>query len=209
MLSRFGATCLSHGRNVVLIGGVTAGHQLPQSLDILVLQASARGLRIVGSIGADHDLVPGRPFLVGSSAVAHADGSITIVGGGGTCFSMGTCWSAGTFKVSVDADGILAGTDSLETLPLALAQTCEIVPTGQSSSTPNSGVSNPTSIPRVRLESNNQFAEVLSATLPTIISGVDVGSCVEKWTPEYLVNRVGADRKVNPPPLNVHEKWTP
>ncbi len=36
---------------------------------------------------------PPRPLLVGISAETVKDGQVVILGGGGTCFSMGTFWN--------------------------------------------------------------------------------------------------------------------
>jgi tRNA wybutosine-synthesizing protein 4 len=53
-----------------------------------------------------------------------------------------------------------------------------------------------TSIARVRVQSPAQFQQVLAESQPVIIEGSDIGRCTELWTKDYLINAIGADRKV-------------
>ncbi|RAL67187.1 hypothetical protein DID88_007964 [Monilinia fructigena] len=40
------------------------------------------------------------------------------------------------------------------------------------------------------------FDRILDAGKPVILEGLDVGLCIEKWTPEYLKDKIGAEREV-------------
>lgn len=51
-------------------------------------------------------------------------------------------------------------------------------------------------IPRVRLDSQEDFEKIIAAGLPAILVGLDMGSCVDKWSLDYVVDRLGEDRKV-------------
>jgi tRNA wybutosine-synthesizing protein 4 len=70
---------------------------------------------------------------------------------------------------------------------------------------PNSHAAKPSleTIPRIRLESSSTFAEIMKAGKPVILEQADLGICVKNWTADYLVSRVGKDRKVV-----VHEATT-
>ena len=54
----------------------------------------------------------------------------------------------------------------------------------------------PTSVPRVTLSGSNNFMKYLDGAVPVIISGLQLGTCTQYWTNEYLKEAVGVDRKV-------------
>ncbi|KAF7546729.1 hypothetical protein G7Z17_g8218 [Cylindrodendrum hubeiense] len=53
-----------------------------------------------------------------------------------------------------------------------------------------------TTIPRVRLNSDSDFQEVLRNRKPVIIEGLNLGQCMENWTPEYMVQCLGEKKEV-------------
>ena len=55
-----------------------------------------------------------------------------------------------------------------------------------------------TQVPRIRLGPEDAtFDEVLLDAKPVILEGLNLGACVEKWTPQYMVEKVGDDTEVS------------
>lgn len=52
------------------------------------------------------------------------------------------------------------------------------------------------SVPRVRLESERAFDEVVALGQPVILEDLDIGSCTRKWSLDYLSKQIGGERKV-------------
>lgn len=52
------------------------------------------------------------------------------------------------------------------------------------------------SVPRITLGSDHSFESIVSAGAPVVIEGLDLGSCVDTWNMDYLVNRLGEKLKV-------------
>jgi tRNA wybutosine-synthesizing protein 4 len=107
---------------------------------------------------------------------------------------MGTCWNKGTYTFDID-------TRQERTETLQYAQTVDIVPgsaKGEGMGVDLDGASAPqiTSIPCVPLQSADEFEAILRRGHPAVFSGLDLGSCVASWSLDYIVEKVGADRKV-------------
>lgn len=122
------------------------------------------------------------------------DDYVAILGGGATCFSMGTYWNRGPYSFRVDEDQI--SVDSLN-----YVQTVETVPgvaDGDAAGVDSQTASGPkvTSIPRVSLDSSEEFKKILERAQPVVLCGLDLGSCVANWGFDYIVDKVGAERKV-------------
>lgn len=200
MVSRFGATLLERGGKVLLLGGVTSGHQLPQDLDIVILRATPAGLELIGRVSWPHGAGTLPPFLIGASIVPLPDGQFSVLGGGATCFSMGTCWSPGTYTFSLPPPGALgACTPPNDARRVNFVQAIEVVPLQllqKPLETSELRSLAPRAVRRIRLESREGFRELVESGQPAIIEGASIGPCISKWTPEYLVEAVGADRQV-------------
>jgi tRNA wybutosine-synthesizing protein 4 len=52
-------------------------------------------------------------------------------------------------------------------------------------------------IPRIRVDAETAFEEILKAGKPAIIEGSNIGACVDKWTAAYLNETVGPQKKVS------------
>lgn len=201
LLSRFGSSCIQHEDFLVVLGGVGRDGIIPRNHEVLLCSVTGSGLRVVGAgpipDGEQGHEVP-RPLLVGSSIVSPQDGQIVIVGGGATCFSMGSFWTKGSYTLSID--NLSRGTSSQ---PLPHRTDWEFSGAGdiepQLSTTPTSGLdSQPTDvkpIPRVHVSSNESFEAIVRRGLPVVIEGLDMGACRSKWTLDYLAKQVG-NRKV-------------
>lgn len=136
-----------------------------------------------------------RPLLVGHSVAQADDDRVVILGGGATCFSMGTFWNRGPYALHADASKEL--TESLE-----YVQTVEIaqgVAKSEGSRLVSAGACAPivTPIPRVSLQSANDFETMLRRGRPAILSGLSLGSCIASWSLDYIAEKVGPDRKVS------------
>ena len=159
--------------------------------------------RLVDQTSGDAATIP-RPLFAGHSAVLTSDGSVVIVGGGATCFSMGTFWNKGVYSWRFPTNEGDGAEISQPPPRWAHEKTVEINPVQRSvpaavkqQSTGEAPLITP--IPRVKLETADDFVSIVRKGQPVVLEGLDLGSCVSAWTPEYLVDKVGADRKVRAP----------
>lgn len=70
------------------------------------------------------------------------------------------------------------------------------VATSKTSTPTNSASPKLTTIRRVKITSTDDFNQILQAAVPVVLEGLDIGSCLEKWTDDYLKEAVGAEREV-------------
>ncbi|KAB5585773.1 methyltransferase-like protein [Coniochaeta sp. 2T2.1] len=209
LFNRFGAVCVSSKsgpspKQQVLIGGVTKDHLLPHEYEVIQCAFPNTEFlkgRIQQTTTPATQPLP-RPLLVGHSVSLMDDGHVVILGGGATCFSMGTCWNKGVYTLKADIND-----ECVE--PLTYVQTVETAPgtaKGATARTDSEGALAPeiTSIPRVSLQSTEEFAKMLKKGRPAVLTDLDLGSCVANWALDYMVEKVGAERKVV-----VHDSTTP
>ncbi|KAL1842599.1 hypothetical protein VTJ49DRAFT_4779 [Mycothermus thermophilus] len=211
LLKRFGATCFPLGNNeFILLGGVTRDTLLSYQDEAIFFSVTGDEIRLTRRLQWPEEIP--RPLLAGHSAVLMPDSdsnSVVIVGGGATCFSMGTYWNKGVYTIRVRDPPEVDG--EKEVTPAASPRwvhqkTIDIVPGQGRSSLPTTAAKATlvdggksvriTSIPRVRLDSADDFERILRTGRPVVLEGLDLGSCVPAWTLDYLVEKVGADRKV-------------
>jgi tRNA wybutosine-synthesizing protein 4 len=147
------------------------------------------------------------PFMIGSSIVPYDD-SLLVVGGGATCFSMGTFWETNAYKIRIP-DHIL---DSLYPTSRSYASSRSapsLVGSRKFSNLPAATTVSEdkildreehgiqvTSVPRIQLESAEQFQKILRDGKPVIFKNCNIGHCQSKWSPEFLVSQIGANEKV-------------
>lgn len=121
-----------------------------------------------------------------------------VVGGGATCFSMGTFWNKGVYNLRLsEAEKSVPA----PALPWVHERTVELIPTQRGlpiapRQQGNREPTEPTPIPRLRLGTGDDFAKVVRDGRPVVLEGLDLGSCVANWTLNYLADKVGADREV-------------
>jgi tRNA wybutosine-synthesizing protein 4 len=204
LLARFGASCLQHGDEFIVLGGVGRDHLLNQQYEVVVLSTSegvlsVTGRRFVVSGPEGSELAP-RPLFVGHSAVSMPDSSVVIVGGGATCFSMGTFWNKGVYSLHLaNVDDLPMGR-SLDS-HWAHETTIDMIP-GEPSLPTDPGHEDGlascriTPIARLKVETEDEFRKIVREGRPVVLEGLDLGNCVSAWTLEYLVEKVGGDRKV-------------
>ncbi|KAL2891737.1 tRNA wybutosine-synthesizing protein 4 [Ceratocystis lukuohia] len=108
-LSRFGALVIPTAAGLVVAGGIVDNHLIPTASDILLVNekkdkkagASENGDSSALTIACLRDMqltdnCPHRPFFIGSSGI-EKNGQVTIIGGGATCYAMGSYWSPGQY----------------------------------------------------------------------------------------------------------------
>jgi tRNA wybutosine-synthesizing protein 4 len=183
----------------MLVGGVARDHLLGHQDEVILCSASNGELTITRRLS---NQVPGagepvpRPLFVGHSAVSMPDGSVVVVGGGATCFSMGTFWNKGVYTLRVPAGG---GEES--TSRWVHEKTVDIIPVQRNApaATKHQNAGEPariTPIPRLKLETPDDFLRIVRDGQPAVLEGLNLGNCVSAWTLDYLIDKVGADRKV-------------
>ncbi|OHW92107.1 leucine carboxyl methyltransferase 2 [Colletotrichum incanum] len=204
ILSRFGSIAVQSNGYTLLFGGVIKDVQLPSAYDILVLKAAEGLVEVVARLDGTDGSGVVRPFIVGSSVVPYGHGNFAIVGGGATCFSMGTYWTAGSHSFHFDGSRLSAQSSTVppssQPEPVKYLETVEITASDKENAVKSLAPVDMQAIPRVVVETAEQFQKILEAGKPVIIEGLDIGSCKSAWSAEYLINSVGPERKVS-----VHE----
>lgn len=206
LLTRFGATCLWHKGAFLVIGGVIRDHLLDKKDDILSCLPSGKSLEIKSRyqyLGPDGSSDPPIPLYVGNSTVPLPDGRVVILGGGATCFSMGTYWNKGIFTLEFER----AASESADKWDFE--KSVEIIPGERSvplvvKHEPEKGVeadkdsasTRTQSIPRIKLQNPDELAKVVRGGKPVVIEGLELGSCTSSWSLDGLGEKVGKDRKV-------------
>lgn len=202
---RVGASLVPWGdssKTLMLIGGVSKHgiHSLPD--DFLLLTCSDAEVSIQ-SLGMQ--LPSTWPLLVGMGVVSASPNEIVIVGGGAVCFSMGSFWNEGYFTVTkggVEQRARLWSKAQRQTDGTAEAKPLD-APTKRQLAKPKpkkGSVVRTKNVPRITLQSTGDFAELVAASKPAVIEGLDIGPCTDLWTIDYLKEKIGADRE-----LVVHE----
>ncbi|KAI8946867.1 cupin-like domain-containing protein [Xylaria longipes] len=203
LICRFGASALLLGdERIIVVGGVQHNGIVPRGDEVLVIDTLDPKLRIISRCpmaSSNNPFGVPRPLLVGTS-VSLADHQLLVMGGGATCFSMGTYWNEGCYALNI---GSLLD-DSPPTTsrgPLRFQKSVEVVDQSQSAKSAYESVPRPqratiSDIPRIRVSTENSFEKILRTGKPVIIEGSDLGTCVQRWTGAYLTENVGPQRKV-------------
>lgn len=103
---------------------------------MLIIENECSSPRAIARVVDEDSTRALRPFIVGSSVAIHQDGRFSIIGGGATCFAMGSFWSQGNYTVRPDLgiprDGGLPPTDGVVAgRPLSYLQTAGITPVAE------------------------------------------------------------------------------
>ncbi|KAL4776668.1 tRNA wybutosine-synthesizing protein 4 [Aspergillus nidulans var. acristatus] len=216
ILPRFGATVTSTARGLIVSGGIIPRRVVPFNGEILLLDSATlldcikNGLRIttpiISTIGLDPGFTGPRPLLVGHVSHAISTDQVLLLGGGAVCFSFGTFWTGGTWMLCpvgerADNDWALICENVEKPTKAKAAAQIPAKTKKQKVSRKHKPVkykstTKVTPIRRIRVESADEFQQILEDAQPVIIEDADIGPCTELWTKEYLVNTVGSDRKV-------------
>lgn len=199
----FGAQVVECGSLTAVCGGV-GQHPSSQGQDVAFVSLS-EGLQIHLSAPSGNT-TDKWPLMVGSSVIS-LNNHLIILGGGGTCFSMGTFWETGIY--SIDTSGVFPSHLNESTCGAINISYVDSPKVTHSSAdlagrTRTAEKVTMTTIPRVRLNSDSDFKEVLRNRKPVIIEGLDLGQCVENWTPKYMVQRLGEKKEVSYSSCRLH-----
>ena len=199
-LSLFGAKCVELDSCTVVCGGVgeDPSYQGCCALAVTVQDGgSYKALKLHS--GADGVRMP---FMIGSSIIPSRRG-VAIVGGGATCFSMGTFWETGVYSITIPdqlrqhASGTAS---SCQASDIEYMQSHKVVSSTNGDSRLSNvpaGKATTTAIPRMNISSEKTFDEALRDGRPVIIEGLDLGNCLQRWTAEYMIERVGERTEVS------------
>ncbi|KAJ6440844.1 leucine carboxyl methyltransferase [Purpureocillium lavendulum] len=194
----FGAKCVNFGSGWLLCGGLGQEASFLGG-DFVFIDNDGSGLR-TAQVLRPNDQSAAFPFMVGCAAVASPRG-VLIIGGGATCFSMGTFWEAGVYSIKIPPRSCVQIDDHSRALS---ATTIEHIATSRIVSSGVAGKQAPAhsekataiQVPRVRLGTDNAFKDVLMDAKPVIIEGLHMGKCVKTWTPQYMAEQVGEQTEV-------------
>lgn len=203
ILSVFGPSVVDLGSSVAICGGVGDESSI-QGQHVALLQLKDRQ---VGGLGS-HSPPKGStewPFMVGSSVLARG-GQLTVFGGGAVCFSMGSYWELRSWDIELPPDSqgsyygpLYSGPGTCEYLesPKVLGKAQDEIESRQNGAEIGTKAkATITPIPRVRLTSGGDFRRYLQDGKPVVIEGLNMGDCLEKWTPAYMIEQVGKETQV-------------
>lgn len=189
--------------NLVAVCGGLGHNPSNQGQEITFISPSIEAETYKCFKAIDHgDEATRRPFMVGTSIVKMGHDELFVVGGGATCFSMGTFWQTGIFRIVIPKLPNLVSHSMQKDAP-ANAITCSgphrVVRTDRLDAELSLTSAGPsiTAVPRIKLNSEDDFLEVLRERRPVVIEGLNLGDCLQKWNPDHLTERVGSERKVS------------
>ncbi|KAI2617384.1 LCM-domain-containing protein [Hypoxylon sp. NC1633] len=199
LVNRFGASgFVSPEGYLSVIGGIIADGIVTRDLDVLIIDISSPHYKI---LSACRIAVTHRPLLVGVSIELTKDGQLIIMGGGATCFSMGTFWNPGCYTIEYNPKNLISGLPccSSPTRQYELSKIVELteqIDPQNVTASRNKQTAARVDIPRIQISTVAAFTEVLIAGRPVIIEGNELGGCTKTWSSEYIVKQLGFDREV-------------
>ena len=204
-LAVFGAQTVELGRITLVCGG-TGQSENALGQTITVVSGSEHGHRTT-SWALPRNQERSAPFLIGSSAVSD-DGKLIVLGGGATCFSMGTYWETGLYEITVPAEiDDHAAPEVLDKSisSMTFVESVKIVqsPRDGKEIDGSSRRATVTDVPRITLDDERTFEDMLRDRRPVIIQDLQLGDCLQRWTPERMVERVGPETSVS----ELAERW--
>ncbi|KAI1764359.1 LCM-domain-containing protein [Hypoxylon sp. FL1150] len=206
LVNRFGASSfVSPEGYITVVGGVIADGMVTHYFDILVLgglgPSSGRHYKILTSLSLTSFNT--RPLLIGMSAEI-INKQLVIMGGGATCFSMGTYWNPECYTVEYDpvywAD-MEGRPKTSNSSTWELSRVVEVMEQTERQDANhrvrgNGQAATKTYIPRIQISTPDAFLAVLKAGKPVVIEGSKLGCCTQTWSPDYIAEQLGRDRKV-------------
>ena len=189
----FAARMIEHARNVWVVGGIGKLGYNQHAYEICRINKNYEVANF--QIAApDGESIP-RPLLVGHQVASVEEHSLLIFGGGATCFPYGTSWNRGTYSVATKSTS--APRDSWKLIPpskdFRLVQR-RLKQMAQPQTEQSLGGPMPIPIDRIQVQTEEDFEALLTVREPAIMEGLALGGCVDKWSDEYLKNRVGEGR---------------
>lgn len=202
VIYRFGACLTWSSIGLLLIGGVSQS-LLPQDYDIVCLtqKVSTKDsmLSLLEVSRISYALEDTSPLFIGHSVVSYED-SIFIAGGGAVCFSFGSYWNRDVLTLD------LGSGEHPSTWSFDNDQVCFSSSDKQKNGHPGQPVSvsparladneSMRDIQRLKIETPNDFVQMIDHSQPFIIEGLDLGPCQREWTLDLLKARIGPHRSV-------------
>ncbi|KAG6012951.1 hypothetical protein E4U54_007208 [Claviceps lovelessii] len=198
-LSLFGAKSVDFGPFTLVCGGVGERQDSQGQTIIAIDMVSHDHYNVSELCKKSNDEVI--PFMVGSS-VLRVDNDIVVLGGGATCFSMGTYWQGGASMISIHNKPVkwtetwLSTGHSLQPQFLCSRKFLGSNHRSLQCRDSNEAEASVMTITRTSLETPQQFRDILQAAVPVVIEKAVIGDCVNKWTASYMIDRVGHDTQV-------------
>ncbi|KAI1300753.1 leucine carboxyl methyltransferase [Xylaria venustula] len=201
---RFGASAhVLDDKRVVVVGGVRHNGIVPRADEVIIMEICDSRLEILArcsfASSGGSSSIP-RPLLVGASICLTEDNQILVMGGGATCFSMGTYWNEGCYTLKLGSFSNASLTTTSRN-PLSLRNIVEITGSPHPVKMVHAGDIRSQQIaivevPKIRVTTENDFEKILKAGKPVIVEGSDLGTCVRSWNGAYMTEKVGSERKV-------------
>ncbi|KAG5439268.1 hypothetical protein PCANB_001567 [Pneumocystis canis] len=180
--------------NVLIAGGVSMFHCISWNDQFILLDLKNQKITSLDIQAPDYE-----PMLIGFDMI-RVNNDIFILGGGCVCFSFGVYWNDDIFMLS-ESNSIKEWVIS-EYIPVE-EKTLDF---NNKTDTKYPNVSDLMTLKNINLEIQNIFSikincidewkTVLEKNIPIVLKDLNIGACIEKWTPEYLISRIGSTRKV-------------
>jgi len=183
---RYGGKLISTSEeSAFYIGGAGSRSIISSTEQLLFLDTVSRSVRAVES----HSTGSKEPWLIGHDVAQQQEsGDIIILGGGGVCFSFGSFWNDEILRLHLGNEDSSSseGWKLIHESPAPLqAEATTAILSGHA-----------TEIERIRVTTREQWHQVLQQSRVTVLEGLDFGSCLSRWTPEYLKQAVGPEKTV-------------
>lgn len=207
VVCRVGA-CLTWSSNGLLIIGGLARQLLSQHFDIIQLIPRKLNLLcdeliLFETSPITYPLEHQASLLIGHST-SYFEESIVIVGGGSVCFSFGTYWNQGILVLQNSS----CRTSPAWTVGANDDYICDqaLQDGGAEDSSLTTKLFNRDdkvgrAIPRINVSTPDHFERLMNKSKPFIMENLDLGTCLSKWSLEYLKTKVGTERSVSSLPL--------
>lgn len=201
-LSLFGANTVEHGNFTTVCGGM-GWDSSTDGCSVTLFSATENGFGVVGLTLIKQDKSTS-PFMIGSSAIAGGN-KLIVFGGGATCFSMGTFWDTGVYTAqlpNMDPSSQSNTRNEAEDLPsITFIESRRVVGStpSQSDSTllaDAKAKASITAIHRKSVTSGEDFQQILRDGKPVVLESLNLGRCLQDWTPNHMVDRVGGEKQV-------------
>jgi tRNA wybutosine-synthesizing protein 4 len=189
------------------MGGVIRNQLLPRNLEFLHWSDVGPGIGSIKNLLVSNvmgvETPPQLPLCIGTSTIPLRDGGFVVLGGGATCFSMGTFWNKGIFSFYPATQNNWEMLPSTDITGWIHEKTLDIVPgerhipvapmlkTGAMSDRQSIRT-----IPHVGLETAEDFSRIVRKGQPIVLERLNIGRCVSEWNLDHLAEKVGHERKV-------------
>jgi tRNA wybutosine-synthesizing protein 4 len=198
-MARFGASVVNHQSQTWVVGGIIKNEILDESREFHSIDTELRVSRV--ELSKPHGFAP-RPLLIGSS-IFSVGKSLVVMGGSAVCFSFGTSWNKGCYTLQVvDRSGCSEGRSPVEVTKSCwgFMYTAARLKELHAEVPPSTGANPVFAVPRVKVGSADDFAQIAQLAKPVIVEGLNLGPCTKLWTSDYLKETIGTYREVSQKP---------